>query len=101
MTKKSCPPGEDCDLTLAWMMGAEDARDKAKARIAALQQERDEALNQLDSARHTVDVLVKRLTDRMTKLAKAVEAFKKLDAGEGWAAQIARATLAEIAGDKT
>jgi hypothetical protein len=34
------------------------------------------------------------------KLAKAVEAFKKLDVGEGWAAQIARATLAEIEGEK-
>jgi hypothetical protein len=124
MTKKHCPLGEDCDLTIAWMMGAEDARDRAKARIAALeaklaknealmqagfaeyerrlaeaeqtgyanameaerklhevriealQQDRDEALNQLDSARHTVDVLVKRLTDRMTKLAKAVEALE-------------------------
>jgi hypothetical protein len=37
MTKKQCPLGEDCDLTLAWMMGADDARDKAKARIAALE----------------------------------------------------------------
>ena len=37
MTKKSCPLGEDCDLTIAWMKGAEDARDKAKARIEALE----------------------------------------------------------------
>ncbi len=37
MTKKQCPLGEDCDLTLAWMMGAEDARDKAMVRIAALE----------------------------------------------------------------
>ncbi len=36
MTKKTCPLGEDCDITIAWMMGAEDARDKAKARIEAL-----------------------------------------------------------------
>jgi hypothetical protein len=72
MTKKSCPLGEDCDLTLAWMMGATEARDRAKARIEALE----------------------------AKLAKAVEAFKKLNVGEGWAAQIARATLAEIEGDK-
>jgi hypothetical protein len=34
------------------------------------------------------------------RLSKAVEAFKKLNVGEGWAAQIARATLAEIEGDK-
>jgi len=37
VSKKSCPLGEDCDLTIAWMKGAEDARDKAKARIAALE----------------------------------------------------------------
>ena len=37
MTKKQCPLGEDCDLTIAWMKGAEDARDRAKARIAALE----------------------------------------------------------------
>lgn len=73
MTKKQCPLGEDCDLTIAWMKGAEDARDEAKARIAALE----------------------------ANLAKAVEAFKKLNVGEGWAAQIARAMLAEIEGDKT
>lgn len=34
------------------------------------------------------------------KLAKAVEALEKLDVGEGWAAQIARTTLAELTGDK-
>ena len=36
MTKKQCPLGEDCDLTIAWMKGAEDARDRAKTRIEAL-----------------------------------------------------------------
>ena len=34
------------------------------------------------------------------KLAKAVETLKKLDVGEGWAAQIARTTLAELTGGK-
>ena len=37
MTKKSCPLGEDCDITIAWMKGAEDARDRAKVRIEALE----------------------------------------------------------------
>ena len=37
MSKKSCPLGEDCDLTIAWMKGAEDARDRAKVRIEALE----------------------------------------------------------------
>ena len=43
MTKKGCPLGEDCDLTLAWMMGAEDARDRAKARIEALTEQLEAA----------------------------------------------------------
>ncbi len=32
------------------------------------------------------------------KLAKAVDALQKMDVGEGWAAQIARTTLAELKG---
>ena len=35
MTKKTCPLGEDCDLTIAWMAGWESAKDEYKARIAA------------------------------------------------------------------
>ena len=41
-----------------------------------------------------------RIDDLETKLAKAVEALEKLDVGEGWAAQIARATIAELTGGK-
>ena len=73
MTKKSCPLGEDCDLTIAWMKGAEDARDKAKARIEALED----------------------------KLAKAVEALREIaDAFGCECGDAARATLAEIEGEK-
>ena len=43
MAKKQCPLGEDCDLTIAWMKGAEDARDKAKARIEALTEQLEAA----------------------------------------------------------
>ena len=93
MTKKDCPLGEDCDLTLAWMMGAEDARDKTKARIAVLTEQLESA--QLDAKEaEAYSVWLE------GRLAKAVEAFKKLNVGEGWAAQIARATLAEIDGGK-
>ena len=35
--------------------------DLAAARIAELEAERDEAINQLDSARHSVDVLERRV----------------------------------------
>lgn len=58
--------------------------------------ERDEALNQLDSSRHSVDVLEKRLTDKMAKLAKAVEALQEmLEDPEYWS-PYARATLSEL-----
>jgi len=50
MTKKSCPLGEDCDLTLAWMMGADDARDRAKARIEALEEKLEMAVFLLTEA---------------------------------------------------
>jgi hypothetical protein len=50
MTKKDCPLGEDCDLTLAWMKGAEDARDRAKARIAALESKLAKAREALKEA---------------------------------------------------
>ena len=51
MSKRGCPLGEDCDLTLAWMMGAEDARDKTKARIEALEAKLAKAVDEtLDAA---------------------------------------------------
>jgi hypothetical protein len=93
MTKKDCPLGEDCDLTLAWMMGAEDARDKTKAQIAVLTE-------YLEAARRDAKEAEAYAEELEGRLAKAVEAFKKLNVGEGWAAQIARATLAEIDGGK-
>ena len=64
MTKKDCPLGEDCDLTIAWMSGAEDARDRAKARIEALEAKlaKNEALMQAGFAEYE------------RRLAKAVEA---------------------------
>ena len=34
---RTCPLGEDCDLTVAWMAGRESAKDEAKARIEALE----------------------------------------------------------------
>jgi uncharacterized protein (DUF3084 family) len=88
-------------------------------KIEALTKERDEALNQWDSARHSVDVLEKRVAfveeerrktfqallkvtkihdDVETKLAKAVEALREV-AGE-CGCSTARATLAEIEGEK-
>jgi hypothetical protein len=97
MTKKDCPLGEDCDLTLAWMMGAEDARDKTKARIAVLTEQLESA--QLDAKEaEAYSVWLE------GRLAKAVEALKRIQGQPGYRLpspqDIASATLAEIEGDK-
>jgi hypothetical protein len=74
MTKKTCPLGEDCDLTVAWMAGRESAKDEAKARIKALE----------------------------ASLAKAVEALVQIAGKADYADDpwfIARTTLAELKGE--
>ena len=37
MTKKQCPLGEACDLTIAWMAGAAKAQDQIKAQAAEIE----------------------------------------------------------------
>jgi hypothetical protein len=88
-----------------------------EAKLAKAVEERDEALNQLDSARHSVAVLEKRvktfcdgwgLADKgrleaEAKLAKAVEFTKGVirhagNSGDDYLAEQARATLAELKG---
>jgi hypothetical protein len=36
---RTCPLGEDCDLTVAWMAGRESAKDEAQAMVAAALEE--------------------------------------------------------------
>ena len=47
---KTCPLGEDCDLTVAWMAGRESAKDEAKARIEELEAKLARAVKALDEA---------------------------------------------------
>lgn len=72
-------------------------------------EERDEALNQLDSARHSVDVLEKRGAELEAKLRKALAALGDIDNGEpewpddpqkelDWCRNRANKTLAELEG---
>jgi len=82
VSKKSCPLGEDCDLTIAWMKGAEDARDKAKDYIRELEDNLEsyaldclEARGQADEAYHAqvsaearLKMAVYLLTDAMVQL---------------------------------
>jgi len=53
--------------------------------------------NRLDYS--TATEAADRIEELEAKLAKAVEALEKLNVGEGWAAQIARTTLAELKGE--
>ena len=57
-------------------------------------------LAQFDTGAVLYGDLSDRIAELEAKLAKAVEALEKIDVGEGWAAQIARTTLAELTGGK-
>lgn len=37
MANMKCPLGDDCDMTIAWMMGAERANDTIKAQVAEIE----------------------------------------------------------------
>ena len=109
MTKKSCPLGEDCDLTIAWMKGAEDARDRAKARIAALEANLAKAVKDLkgwlEVSRHcTIEDGVCCCGEAMKGHANPMSCgHSPMDHGAYAARRLAestRATLAEIDGDK-
>lgn len=75
MSEKNCALGEDCDLTIAWMAGAESVKPKYKSRIKVLTAERDELAK---------------------KLAKAVRALEFIGCDDGPEGKHARITLAEL-----
>ena len=59
MTKRICPMGEDCDLTIAWMAGRQSAKDAHGAQIDALEAE-------LGKAIHIIRILASaKLDDRL------------------------------------
>ncbi len=117
MTKKHCPLGEDCDLTIAWMKGAEDARDKSKARIEVLEAQHANDCEEIAKWREifsgrtiseNFEVVwrerLKRSEDREAiledKLAKAVEALEHAKLNMPHPDQMIDHTLAELKGDK-
>jgi hypothetical protein len=73
MTKRLCPLGEDCDLTIAWMAGRQSAKDAHEAEIDALEAE-------LGKAIHIIRILVS----------------TECDDGLGEAFDLASAYLAEL-----
>jgi len=115
MTKKQCPLGEDCDLTIAWMMGATEARDKAKARIEALEKEITEVNAAWEQTSIMLGRQLARASDLEAKLAKAVQAMQEAikladmphygdreDALDNYfdAIDLLRTTISELNGDK-
>jgi len=103
MTKKQCPLGEDCDLTIAWMKGATEARDKAKARIEALEKEITEVNAAWEQTSIMLGRQLARASDLEAKLAKAVQALDRIAGKAPYADDpydIARTALAELKGDK-
>lgn len=59
-------------------LGTENLCIAAADRIEALVKERDEAINQLDSARHSVDVLEKRVAHFMSRAEQMEAALRKI-----------------------
>ena len=79
MTNNQCPLGEHCNQTveaLAWAETILKGIDMIKAQAAEIEMLRGD-------------------------LAKAVESLGRISDGENWQANEARATLAELTGDKT
>ena len=72
---------------------AADRIEELEADLRYANKRIEHAFERNDRQAQTIDNLT-------TKLAKAVEALEKLDVGEGWAAQIARTTIAELTGGK-
>lgn len=75
----------------------------AADRIEALIAERDQwiahAKNAIWADSEELQAAEAKLAENEVRLLKAVEALDKMNVGEGWAAQIARATLARVKGE--
>jgi hypothetical protein len=79
MTKKQCPLGEDCDLTIAWMKGAEDARDRARLRIEALTEQLEAArLDAKEAEAYSVWLEERLAKTERSGYANVMEAERKL-----------------------
>ena len=89
MTDRTCPLGDDCDLTVAWMASREEARDQFRARIEQLE-------TQLGLARIDADQQRARAEAAVAEL----EAVAKLDADERFKRRVAkvRAALRDMEG---
>ena len=71
MSDRICPLGEDCDLTVAWMAGREEARDQFRARIEQLETQLGLARIDADQQRARAEAAEAKLKEAETKLAAA------------------------------
>lgn len=84
MSSEKCPLGEDCDLTLAWMMGAEKAKDTIKAQAAEI--------DRLKAAVRVSTGQAARLRDDSERLHAVLE---QIAAGHGDPVAVAHAAIAQ------
>ena len=63
MSDRTCPLGEDCDLTVAWMAGQQEARDSFRARINQLEVQLGLARTDADAQRARAEAAEARVAD--------------------------------------
>ena len=68
MSDRECPLGEDCDLTVAWMAGAEDVRQTYRARLEEMTVQRDLARYEAEELRKRADFAENRYHELMMAL---------------------------------
>lgn len=84
---RACPLGEDCDLTVAWMAGAKEAKDE----IAALRAKLKEAVEALR------EIATQKKTDEL--VTEFDVEYADFEGGYDACIDRARAALARITGD--
>ena len=68
MSDRKCPLGDDCDLTVAWMAGQQEARDSFRARINQLEVQLGLARTDADAQRARAEAAEDRCRELSHKL---------------------------------
>ena len=95
MTDRTCPLGEDCDLTVAWMAGAEDQRKHMRRRLA-------EAAARIEALEAALAEMTRR-RDEWRKKAEGYDAVRlalREKVGSPWPPHMSRLLWAGIAADE-
>ena len=95
MTDRTCPLGEDCDLTVAWMAGREDVRKHTRRRLA-------EAAARIEALEAALAEMTRR-RDEWRKKAEGYDAVRlalREKVGSPWPPHMSRLLWAGIAADE-